>query len=71
MEYKLENLEENKYSLSGDSKYIKKKILKFFNRSNIVEFKVHEIEIVEYITVNFDANSDQINKLKKLLKRLK
>tara|TARA_Y100000310_G_C20044865_1_gene517849 strand:- start:306 stop:521 length:216 start_codon:yes stop_codon:yes gene_type:complete len=71
MEYKLENLEGNKYILSGDSKYVKKKILKLFNRSNIVEFKVHEIEIVEYITVNFDANLDQMTKLKKLLKRLK
>ena len=71
MEYKLENLEGSKYSLSGDAKYIKENILKLFNKSDIIGLTVHEIEIIEHIEIAFDANLDQLTKFKKLLKKLK
>ena len=79
MKYKLENLagkhrvllDKNKYCLSGDSKYIKKNILKLFSKSNILGLVAHEIEIIEHIELAFDANLDQMTKFKKLLKKLK
>tara|TARA_Y100000310_G_C20340936_1_gene649760 strand:- start:171 stop:410 length:240 start_codon:yes stop_codon:yes gene_type:complete len=79
MKYKLANLtekhhlslEEDRYCLSGNSKYIKENILKLFKKSNISKLKVYEMQLLEEIEVTFEANSDQIDKLKKLLKKLK
>ena len=79
MKYKLEKLadeqqrtsEENKYCLSGNSKYIKENILKLFKKSNISELRVYEMQLLEEIEVTFEANLDQIDKLKKLLKKVK
>jgi len=75
MKYKLKNLaekhhlslEENRYRLSGNLKYVKENILKLFKKSKISTFRVDERKFLEEIDVTFEANSDQIEKLQKLL----
>jgi len=75
MKYKLGNLtgkhhlslEEDRYRLSGNSKYVKENILKLFKKSNISTLEVYERKFLEEIDVTFEANSEQIGKLKKLL----
>jgi|3_EtaG_2_1085321.scaffolds.fasta_scaffold103553_1 hypothetical protein len=75
MKYKLEILKKgfdlNSYCLEGDSKYVKEKILKLFSKSNITQLRVHEPELLEEIEVHFRADSDQIEKFERLLKKLK
>ena len=75
MKYKLASLtgkhrlspEENRYRLSGNSKYVKANILKLFKKSDISMLEVYEMDILEEIDVTFGANSEQIEKLKNLL----